>query len=64
MKFFKDYYVYLGLSYTRPVRELNNYVDFSYIINQINNDKVKNIIELCTPVCSFVERKECSIQEI
>lgn len=57
MKFFKDYYVYLGLSYTRPVRELNNYVDFSYIINQTNNDKVKNIIELCTPVCSFVQRK-------
>lgn len=57
MKFLKDYYIYLGLVRTRPVRELQNYIDFAHIINKTGNDKVKNLIELCTPVCSFIEKK-------
>lgn len=57
MKLLKDYYIYLGLVRTRPVRELQNYIDFAHIINKTNNDKVKNLIEICTPVCSFIEKK-------
>ena len=57
MKSFRDYYFYLGLFYARPIRELRNYIDFSYIINQVDDARVLDKIELCTPVCSFIERR-------
>ena len=48
MSFLNDKYFFYGLKQTRPVRELINYIDYSYIINSSKNDTV-NRIEACSP---------------
>ncbi len=55
MSFLNDKYFFYGLKQTRPVRELINYIDYSYIISSSKNDTV-NRIEACSPVFSFIKK--------
>ena len=55
MSFLNDKYFFYGLKQTRPVRELINYIDYSYIISSSKNDTV-NRIETCCPVFSYIKR--------
>ena len=55
MSFLNDNYFFYGLKKTRPVRELINYIDYSYIINSSKSDTV-NRIEACSPIFSFIKK--------
>ncbi len=55
VSFLGDSYMYLGLSRTRPIRELKNYIDFNHIIENLSNIRLNNIIELCRPVLAHVK---------
>jgi hypothetical protein len=57
MSIFNDSYLYLGLNSSRPVRELMNYIDFTYILNKLNNDRIMKTFEFCSPVFSYVQRR-------
>lgn len=57
MAFLNDSYIYLGLSRTRPVHELKNYIDFNHIITNLNNNRLINILSLCRPILAHVRRK-------
>ena len=57
MSIFNDYYLYLGLSSSRPIGELMNYIDFTHILNNLNNDRIMKTFEFCSPVFSYVQRR-------
>ena len=57
MSIFNDSYLYLGLNSSRPVRELMNYIDFTHILNKLNNDRIMKTFEFCSPVFSYVQRR-------
>ncbi len=57
MSVFNDSYLFLGLSSTRPIRELMNYIDFTYILTNLNDTRIIDTFEFCTPVFSYIERK-------
>ena len=51
-----DNYLYYGLGNTRPINELKNYIDFTYIVANSSNKKITNTIELCTPLFCYVKK--------
>lgn len=53
----KDNYFFFGLSASRPIRELKNYIDFLYIIKNQTNKQVNDILDPCIPIAAFVEKK-------
>ena len=55
MSFLNDKYFFYSLKQTRPVRELINYIDYSYIISSSKSDTV-NRIEACSPVFSCIKK--------
>ena len=57
MSIFNDFYLYLGLNSSRPIRELMNYIDFTHVLNRLNNDRITKTLEFCSPVFSHVHRK-------
>ena len=57
MSIFNDNYLYLGLSSSRPIRELKNYIDFTHILNNVNDDRIMKIFEFCSPVFAYVQRR-------
>ena len=57
MSIFNDSYLYLGLNSSRPIRELMNYIDFTHILNNLNNDRITKTFEFCSPVFSHIQRK-------
>lgn len=55
MSFLNDKYFFYSLKHSRPVRELINYIDYTYIINNSKSDIV-NRIEACSPVFSYIKK--------
>tara|TARA_Y100000992_G_scaffold302176_1_gene275340 strand:- start:487 stop:1203 length:717 start_codon:yes stop_codon:yes gene_type:complete len=57
MSIFNDYYLFLGLNTSRPIRELMNYIDFTCILNNLNNNRIKKTLEFCSPIFAYVQKK-------
>tara|TARA_B100001059_G_scaffold234058_1_gene275606 strand:+ start:828 stop:1544 length:717 start_codon:yes stop_codon:yes gene_type:complete len=57
MSILKDSYLFLGLSSTRPIRELINYIDFTHILNNLSDTRIKSTFELCLPVFCYIKRE-------
>jgi hypothetical protein len=57
MSILNDSYLFLGLNSSRPVRELVNYIDFNYILNSLNNERIMKVFEFCSPIFSHVQKK-------
>ena len=55
MSFLNDNYFFYGLKQTRPVRELINYIDYSYIVSSSKSATVDRI-ETCSPVFSCIKK--------
>ncbi len=62
MSLFNDNYLFHDLRYTRPVRELKNYIDFSSIVRKYQGSSLASKIELCTPIFAYVKRSIISYQ--
>jgi len=56
MTIFNDNYFYINLNNTRPIRELKNYIDFNYIINNHAGNEIIEIFELCIPIFAFINK--------
>ena len=56
MTLFNDNYLYINLKNTRPIRELKNYIDFNYIINNYAKNEIIEIFELCIPILAFINK--------
>ena len=56
MTMFNDNYFYINLKNTRPIRELKNYIDFNYIINNYAKNEIIEIFELCIPILAFISK--------
>ena len=57
MSILNDSYLYLGLNLSRPIKELKNYIDFSHILSNLNDTKITNTIEVCSPIFSYISRR-------
>ena len=62
MKILKDYYFFLNLSATRPLRELKNYIDFNHIIQTQANKDMIQIFELCSPILAYINKRGLTYQ--
>ena len=54
MYFLVDKYLFYGLKNTRPIREHGNYMDFIHIVQNSKNDWIKDKLELCIPIFSYI----------
>ena len=57
MSILNDSYLYLGLNLSRPIKELKNYIDFSHILSNLNDTKITNTFEVCSPIFSYISRR-------
>ena len=56
MHLLNDNYFFYGLKNTRPLKEQKNYMDFMSIVKKSKNEWIKNKLELCMPIFSYVKR--------
>ena len=56
MHLLNDNYFFYGLKNTRPLKEQKNYMDFMSIVKKSKNEWIKNKLELCMPIFSYVTR--------
>ena len=56
MYLLNDNYFFYGLKHTRPLKEQKNYMDFLNIVKKSKNEWIKNKLELCMPIFSYVKR--------
>ena len=56
MHLLNDNYFFYGLKNTRPLKEQKNYMDFMNIVKKSKNEWIKNKLELCMPIFSYVKR--------
>ena len=56
MYLLNDNYFFYGLKNTRPLKEQKNYMDFLNIVKKSKNEWIKNKLELCMPIFSYVKR--------